>query len=98
MTFLASGDGVSPPAACDGFTERMMERPMRSWCFLAAVGLGIGCLADAARAAEFEVLILKDGQRVTGQILTEKPGALYVDLGFDILRVPRDQIVRRAKI
>src|SRR5277367_3984482 len=52
----------------------------------------------ALAAAEFEVVILKDGQRITGEIVADKPNALYVDLGYDILRIPRDQILRRAKV
>ena len=53
---------------------------------------------SALLAAEFEVVILKDGQRVTGEVVADKPNALYVDLGYDILRIPRDQILKRAKI
>ncbi len=30
-------------------------------------------------------MILKDGQRVTGEVVAEKPTALYVDLGYDLL-------------
>jgi serine protease Do len=48
-------------------------------------------------ASEPETLVLRDGQRVTGEVVAEKPAAYYVDLGFDILRVPRDQVARRAK-
>jgi serine protease Do len=44
-----------------------------------------------------EVISLKDGHQVTGEVIAEKPGALYIDLGFDVLRVPRDQIVGRGK-
>lgn len=55
------------------------------------------CSLGVVAAAELEVLVLKDGQRVTGQIVAEKPNALYIDLGFDLLRIPRDQIARRAK-
>jgi serine protease Do len=51
----------------------------------------------AGIAAEYETVILKDGQRITGEVVAEKPTALYVDLGFDILRIPRDQVVRRTK-
>jgi serine protease Do len=46
----------------------------------------------------FETLILKDGQRVTGEVIAEKQNALYVDLGYDLLRIPRDQIVLRTKL
>jgi serine protease Do len=48
--------------------------------------------------AEFETLILKDGQRITGEVVAEKANAFYVDLGFDLLRIPRDQVSRRAKV
>ena len=41
--------------------------------------------------------MLKDGQRVIGEIVAERPAAIYVDLGYDILRIPRDQVLRRAK-
>ena len=62
--------------------------------------MGLLCLAACSTlaAAEFEVVILKDGQRITGEVVSDKPNALYVDLGYDILRIPRDQVLRRAKI
>ncbi|WP_165228793.1 S1C family serine protease [Aquisphaera insulae] len=52
-------------------------------------------LAPGARAG-FETLVLKDGQRITGEVVAEKQNALYVDLGYDLLRIPKDQVVRRA--
>ena len=69
-------------------------------CFRLPALMGFLCLAACStlEAAEFEVVILKDGQRVTGEVVADKPNALYVDLGYDILRIPRDQILRRAKI
>jgi serine protease Do len=64
-----------------------------------AAVLWIGLWAcPATPAAEFETLILKDGQRVTGEVVAEKPNALYVDLGYDLLRIPRDQISSRSKL
>jgi serine protease Do len=42
-------------------------------------------------------VLLKDGQRVVGEVVAEKAGALYIDLGYDVLRIPRDQVLRRAK-
>lgn len=57
------------------------------------------CLAvGAAYGGVFETLVLKDGQRVTGDVVAEKPNAIYVDLGYDLLRIPKDQIARRAKV
>src|SRR3954463_1677860 len=45
-----------------------------------------------------EVIELKEGHQVTGEVVAEKPQALFVDIGFDIIRVPRDQVVRRGKV
>jgi serine protease Do len=55
-------------------------------------------LASPAAAAVFETLVLKDGQRITGEVVAEKQNALYVDLGYDLVRIPRDQITRRVKV
>src|SRR5262245_39193741 len=60
--------------------------------------MGFVNLASPVLAAgEFETVMLKDGQRVVGEIVAERPAAIYVDLGYDILRIPRDQVVRRVK-
>jgi serine protease Do len=64
---------------------------------LAIVAL-LAVAVPGVSAAGFETLILKDGQSITGEIVAEKPHAVYVDLGFDVLRIPRDQIARRAKL
>ena len=40
---------------------------------------------------------MKDGHQVVGTVLAEKTNALFVDLGFDVLRIPRDQVVSRRK-
>jgi serine protease Do len=67
-------------------------------CVRAVAIVGLLAMADPGVWADgFETLVLKDGQRITGEVVAEKPHALYVDLGFDLLRVPREQILRRAK-
>ncbi|OJW15704.1 MAG: peptidase S1 [Planctomycetales bacterium 71-10] len=53
--------------------------------------------AGEALGDGFETIVLKDGQRVVGDVVAEKPEALYVDLGYDLLKVPRESIARRAK-
>lgn len=62
---------------------------------LTCVGLLLLGLPSASRATD--VIGLKDGHQVTGDVIAEKANALYVDLGFDILRIPRDFIVKRGK-
>ena len=64
---------------------------------VAVAVLGPLVWAGSAGWAGHEVIGLKDGHQVTGEVVAEKASALYVDLGFDILRIPRDQIVQRGK-
>ena len=73
----------------------LFDRVIRSVATWGIVGL-LAC--RTACAAGFETVILKDGQRITGEVVAEKSNALYVDLGYDLLRIPRDQILRRAKV
>jgi serine protease Do len=71
---------------------------MTRW--LGAVGrgrAGVLLVAVSAGWSEHEVISLKDGHQVTGEVVAEKPGALYVDLGFDVVKIPRDQVVGRSK-
>jgi serine protease Do len=59
--------------------------------------LGLLLAVAAAGWSGPEVISLKDGHQVTGEVVAEKPNALYVDLGFDVIKVPRDQVVGRGK-
>ena len=63
---------------------------------IAAVGF-VYLASPMLEAGEFETVMLKDGQRVVGEIVAERPTAIYVDLGYDILRIPKDQVLRRTK-
>ena len=44
-----------------------------------------------------ETIVLRDGHELLGEVVAEKANAIYVDLGFDIVKVPRDQISRRGE-
>ena len=71
---------------------------MRWFVLVAAVSALGGGLSGMRRVeAAPELIGLKDGHQVTGEVVAEKVNALYVDLGFDILRIPRDQVVHRGK-
>ena len=70
---------------------------MRRVGTLGLAALGLGLMLGRPSAATPDVIELKDGHQVTGEVVAEKPGALYVDLGFDVLRIPRDTIARRSK-
>jgi serine protease Do len=70
---------------------------MRWFVPVAVTALG-GLLTGLGRVeAAPEQIGLRDGHQVTGEVVAEKANALYVDLGFDILRIPRDQVVNRGK-
>jgi serine protease Do len=57
-----------------------------------------GLLASASPArAGSEVIELKDGHQVVGEVVAEKANTLFVDLGFDIVKIPKDQVVSRRK-
>jgi serine protease Do len=69
-----------------------------SWRMTVAVAAwGLFLVLLPRTEAAPEVIELKEGHQVTGEVVTEKPNAIYVDVGFDVLRIPKDQIVRRAK-
>ncbi len=73
--------------------------PTMRWSVPAAVAVVVTILraVSPCDAAPIELIELKDGHQVVGEVVSEKPNALFVDLGFDIVRVPRDQIVARKK-
>src|SRR4051794_22987190 len=58
---------------------------------------GAVLVAVSAGWSDREAIHLKDGHQVTGEVIAEKPGALYIDPGFDVIKVPRDQVVSRGK-
>jgi serine protease Do len=59
----------------------------------AAIFLVFSLVATFASA---DVIELKTGQRVEGDVLKEQGDVLYVDLGFEVLRVPVSQVRQRT--
>lgn len=39
-----------------------------------------------------DTVTLKGSQSITGTIVSDKPGALYVDIGVDVLRIPKEDV------
>jgi len=56
-----------------------------------------GILIGGLQTAPAEVIQLKDKAVVAGKILAEKRDQVIVDLGFTVLTVPRNQIVKISK-
>lgn len=44
-----------------------------------------------------DVIHLKGGQTLQGEVLKEVDGTLYVDVGVDVVRVPKDEVLSREK-
>jgi len=57
----------------------------------------MGAFLLPAMTGRADTLYLKSGTVVSGDVLREKAGELVVDLGFQVVSVPRDQIDRREK-
>lgn len=61
--------------------------------------LAVALVCSVARAQdEVEVLELKSGRRVVGHIVAEKATDYWIDLGYDLIKVPRDHVVERRKV
>jgi len=63
------------------------KRFVNQICFCALVFLGACTLCFADR------IVLKEGQTITGDILTEKKDQIYIDIGITVLAVPKDKIL-----
>ncbi len=60
----------------------------------AAIALAGVLLGMLPAALALSVVQLKSGASVRGEILSEKPDRVVVDLGFTLLAIPRDEIAR----
>jgi serine protease Do len=66
---------------------------------VSAVLAGVILVASAVPVrGDAETLQLRGGGQVVGVIIAEKPGAYFVDLGFDVIKVPRDQVEARRPV
>jgi serine protease Do len=68
--------------------SRLIEERIKHECCCALVLLCICAPSLADR------IVLKEGQIITGDILTEKQTQLYVDIGITVLTVPKDKILK----
>src|SRR5205809_6684694 len=59
--------------------------------------LTLGILIGGLQMAPAEVIQLKEKALVAGKVLAEKRDQVIIDLGFTVLTIPRNQIVRISK-
>ncbi|MDX1968073.1 MAG: trypsin-like peptidase domain-containing protein [Planctomycetaceae bacterium] len=58
--------------------------------------LALVCALAAAAPAQAEIIRLKTGHSLEGDVLKEQADAIYVDIGIDVIRVPLNQIQSRT--
>lgn len=59
--------------------------------------VSLGVLALGAGISQADVIQLKDKATVSGKVLVEKPDQVVVDIGYTVLVVPRNQILKISK-
>ncbi len=64
---------------------------VRTLVLCAAVSVW-GCVSSIAVA---DVIVLKSGQRIEGEVLKVQRDTVFVDVGVDVIRIPVDQIQER---
>ena len=69
--------------------SRIAKRPMIATAITAI------CAALLTNASAADVIELKTGQKLEGDVLKETGGEIVVDLGVDIVRIPVTQIKSR---
>lgn len=82
--------------------KRIQKNGLLSGCRVWAVSVMGACLLSLGSPAlgdppqDVERVVLNDGYAIVGKILTEKPDAIFVDVGYDVIKVPTSQIVSRG--
>lgn len=70
--------------------RRLFSRPVL-WCGMLLLSLTLSRVSAVA-----DVIVLKSGQRVEGEVLKVQKDTLFVDVGVDVIRIPVDQIQERS--
>ena len=68
---------------------------MKSYGIAILIFLAVFILCGFCQIANVlaDTIVLKEGQRLTGEILAEKETLLYVDIGVDVLTIPKEKIL-----
>ena len=57
------------------------------------IGFGALCVCSALITARADVVELKGGQKLTGDIVAERHGRIYIDVGVTVVAVPKDDVL-----
>jgi serine protease Do len=67
---------------------------MRLYKIIACV---FACAVSFAVSAAGDIVVLKGGQKLIGDIVAEKPDRLYVDIGVTVLAVPKQDVLEFSR-
>jgi serine protease Do len=67
--------------------EHTSHKYTKQKCFCALLVFGCCALCRA------DTIILKQGQSLTGEILVEKEKVIYMDIGIDVLKIPKEDVL-----
>lgn len=56
------------------------------------------CLIGLTPLLAFHSIELKNGSAIRGEIIQEKPDDYYIDLGFNLIALPKESVLRLSKI
>jgi serine protease Do len=87
MTSRISNSGASFAPCLDTGRCRWPKALVVAWL------LGMSVATGSLRA---DVIELKTGQKIEGEILKERPGELVIDVGVDVVRIPTSEIKQRT--
>ena len=71
---------------------RIQEKPLK---VRAAILSAVTVLASLHSVGIADVIVLKSGQRIEGDVLKVQKDTVFVDVGVDVIRIPVDQIQER---
>ncbi len=53
------------------------------------------CILTSAMKAHADIIVMKSGQRVEGEVLKVQKDTVFIDVGVDVIRIPVEQIQER---
>ena len=53
------------------------------------------CVLITTSSSDADIIVMKSGQRVEGEVLKVQKDTIFVDVGVDVIRIPVSQIQER---
>jgi serine protease Do len=87
------GQSLPPQGGSSGHTTPIRLRSKRATELLALLAVGMASVATGARAGERVTVTLVGGAKVSATLLRENNDGVVLDLGYDVLNVPKNRVL-----